>query len=186
MNNADIRAERQAAAAVEKAQRMKAERSYACNVVYADVIVDGERVGHIASDGYTHDTWTFYPHDDGRRELRNKMFAYVLPKWVTNRDWKLERWENSAEKSDQTAEKMKKERREEMLASPIYKALESEAFPCNPIPFADAIAEHVREFGTDSVKSDEVKRILWVLMGQAYGQLAVINLCDEWDRLCKS
>lgn len=67
----------------------------------------------------------------------------------------------------------------------VYTAIESESFPCNPIPFANGLADHVRENGSDSIKSDEAKRILWILMGQAYGQLATIDLCDEWDRLTK-
>ena len=28
--------------------------------------------------------------------------------------------------------------------------------------------------------------VLWILMSQAYGQLATIDLCDEWDRLVKT
>ena len=65
----------------------------------------------------------------------------------------------------------------------IYHALESASFPCNPIPFANGLADHVRKHGTDSIKSDEAKRLLWVLMAQSYGQLATIDLCDEYDLL---
>jgi hypothetical protein len=68
----------------------------------------------------------------------------------------------------------------------LYTALECSAFPCNPIPFANGLAEHVKDHGTDSIKSDQAKRILWILMSQAYGQLATIDLCDEWDRLVKT
>ena len=64
-------------------------------------------------------------------------------------------------------------------------ALESESFPCNPIPFANGLADLVRERGTDSIKSQDAKRILWILMSQAYGQLATIDLCDEWDALTR-
>lgn len=60
------------------------------------------------------------------------------------------------------------------------------SFPCNPIPFAIGIADYVREHGTDSVRSDAVKRILWILMAQSYGQMASIDLCAEWNRLSKS
>jgi len=62
-------------------------------------------------------------------------------------------------------------------------AIFDESFPCNPIPFATGVADYVREHGTDSVRSDTVKRILWILMSQAYGQMATIDLCSEWDRL---
>lgn len=64
-----------------------------------------------------------------------------------------------------------------------YYALIEPVFPCNPLPFAAALGDHVREFGTDSIKSDEAKRLLWILMAQAYGQMHTIDLNDEWDRL---
>ena len=55
------------------------------------------------------------------------------------------------------------------------------SFPCNPIPFANRIATLVRERGTDSIKNDkDVKACLWILMAQAYGQLATIDLGKEW------
>ena len=65
----------------------------------------------------------------------------------------------------------------------LQTAMFNPAFPCNPIPFALGLAEHVISHGTDSIQSDEAKRILWVLMTQAYGQLASIDLSDEWSRL---
>jgi len=64
-------------------------------------------------------------------------------------------------------------------------AMFSSCFPCNPLPFLTGLFERVKKNGTDSIQSDECKRILWVIMGQAYGQMARINLCDEWDRLNK-
>ena len=65
----------------------------------------------------------------------------------------------------------------------LLNAFRSPAFPCNPIPFANGMAGLVKERGTDSITSDEAKRILWVLMAQAYGQLGTIQLSDEWSRL---
>lgn len=65
-------------------------------------------------------------------------------------------------------------------------AMFSPSFPINPLPFANGILELVKEKGTDAIESDEAKKILWVLMAQSYGQLAKINLCDEWDRLYKT
>jgi hypothetical protein len=65
----------------------------------------------------------------------------------------------------------------------LTKAMESSAFPCNPIPFANGLAELVRERGTDAIRSPDAQRILWILMAQSYGQLAKIDLCDEWDKL---
>ncbi len=64
----------------------------------------------------------------------------------------------------------------------IKTAMFSGAFPCNPKPFAYALAEH---FDAGSIESDDAKQILWVLMAQAYGQLAAIDLHAEWNRLYK-
>lgn len=62
-------------------------------------------------------------------------------------------------------------------------AMFNSSFPVNPLPFANGVFELVKEKGTDAIKSDEVRKVLWVLMAQSYGQLAKIDLCDEWDRL---
>jgi hypothetical protein len=70
--------------------------------------------------------------------------------------------------------------------SELSQAMFSPSFPCNPIPFAKGLAELVKSEGTDSIRSDNAKRILWVLMAQAYGQLATIDLCVEWGRLDKT
>ena len=48
---------------------------------------------------------------------------------------------------------------------------------------ANGVSEMVMNGGTDAIKSNEVKRVLWVLMAQAYGQMATIDLSDEWERL---
>lgn len=68
----------------------------------------------------------------------------------------------------------------------LIHAFQSPSFPVNPIPFAHGLAELVKAKGTDAIKSDEAKAILWVLIGQAYGQLATVDLCNEWDRLDKA
>ena len=62
-------------------------------------------------------------------------------------------------------------------------AIEDGSFPCNPIPFANALAALVRERGTDSIKSRDAQRILWILISQSYGQLAVVDTIEEWSRL---
>lgn len=64
---------------------------------------------------------------------------------------------------------------------PIGDAMFDESFPVNPKPFAKALFE----FDSGSITSNDAKRILWVLMAQAYGQLAEIDLHDEWRRLYK-
>lgn len=171
--------------AVHKANRMRAARSASHVAVFADVLIDNVKVGHIVSDGYTHDHWSFHPLDKKRMRRDRKPLDEVLPKWASGKNSHLADFENSIEMLDKHEAKQKIERRAKMLADPAYTAFDSESFPCNPIPFANALADHVREFGTDSIKSDQAKAILWILMGQAYGQLAKIDMCDEWDRLSK-
>jgi hypothetical protein len=61
-------------------------------------------------------------------------------------------------------------------------AIESVVFPRNPVPFALPIGE-LRKGNTDAIRSPEVQRCLWILMGQSYGQLASINLISEYERL---
>jgi len=73
----------------------------------------------------------------------------------------------------------------ETVRTEAINALRDECFPCNPRPFAAELGKLVAENGTDSIKSDEAKALLWILMAQAYGQMARIDLCDEWDRLNK-
>ena len=73
----------------------------------------------------------------------------------------------------------------ETVRDDAIRALQSECFPCNPRPFAAELGKLVAENGTDSIKSDEAKALLWILMAQAYGQMARIDLCTEWDRLDK-
>lgn len=67
----------------------------------------------------------------------------------------------------------------------LTEAMDETCFPCNPIPFANGLAEGCRQHGSDFTKSDEGKRILWILMAQAYGQLGTIDLCAEWRRLSR-
>jgi len=67
--------------------------------------------------------------------------------------------------------------------SSIDSAMFSPSLPCNPTPFAIGLKSYVMEHGTSSIQSDGAKRILWVLMAQAYGCLATISLTDEWSRL---
>jgi len=65
----------------------------------------------------------------------------------------------------------------------LTNAMFSDSFPVNPIPFAHGLADYVSDNGTKSIQSDEAKRILWVLMAQAYGQMGKLDLTDEWQRL---
>ncbi len=62
-------------------------------------------------------------------------------------------------------------------------AFACDAFPCNPRPFARSLDELIDDNGTAAIQSDEAKALLWVLMAQAYGQMATIDLSAEWERL---
>ena len=64
-------------------------------------------------------------------------------------------------------------------------AMFSEALPVNPRPFLLKAASLIREKGSDYIRSDQIKAILWMILAQSYGQLSVIDLCKEWDRLSK-
>ena len=63
-------------------------------------------------------------------------------------------------------------------------AMESPSMPCNPIPFANALVDGCKLYGSDFVKTDKGKRILWILNAISYGQLANIDLMDEYSKLC--
>lgn len=171
--------------AIKRSNRDKARG--ASNVpIFADILIDGDKIGHIVSDGYSNNSWSFYPTElEGRKERRMTTFDNVLPKWVTKAKAQIGEFETSCELTAKHEAKKTAAYREALLKDAVYTAIDGESFPCNPIPFANALAEHVREFGTDSIKSDDAKKILWILMGQAYGQLGTIDLSDEWDRLTK-
>jgi len=62
----------------------------------------------------------------------------------------------------------------------IKDAMFANSMPCNPKPFAHALDEN---FDSASIKTDEAKQVLWVLMAQAYGELATIDLYKEYQRL---
>lgn len=61
-------------------------------------------------------------------------------------------------------------------------AMFSPTFPCNPRPFARAL-DRLCDGDTGAIRSDEAKRILWILMAQAYGQLAKVDFYEEYARL---
>lgn len=171
--------------AIATIKQLKIDRPVlSCVPIFADVLLNNEKLGHIVSDGYKYETWSFYPVDKNRMTRSDKAFGDVLPKWVGD-DAYLGVFENSHDICEKAGLRKKAEEREKLLKNPVYTAIDGESFPCNPIPFANSLADHVREFGTDSIKTDDAKKILWILMGQAYGQLATIDLSDEWDRLTK-
>lgn len=60
-------------------------------------------------------------------------------------------------------------------------------FPCNALPFLNRMIAILRENNTNApdclpekAKMD-YRACLWVVMGQAHGQLGVIDMGQEWD-----
>jgi len=68
-------------------------------------------------------------------------------------------------------------------------AFMSECFPCNSIPFLTRLRELLTESQTNGLTylSEDGKlkarACMWILMAQLYGQMATINLSQEWDTL---
>jgi hypothetical protein len=62
-------------------------------------------------------------------------------------------------------------------------AFKSSAFPCNSLPFLNRMIEIVKENGNDAQTSDQYKANLLVIMGQTFGQLATIDICDLYQEL---
>ena len=65
----------------------------------------------------------------------------------------------------------------------LIKAFKAEALAVNPIPFARGLVKLLELEGMDKIQSDEGKAILWDLNQMAYGQLATIDMIEEWNRL---
>ena len=63
------------------------------------------------------------------------------------------------------------------------KAFLALSLPCNPIPFAYALADGTKSQGTDWIRSDEAKAILHTLNMMAYGQTYKIDALKEHHRL---
>lgn len=87
---------------IDKAVQRAVEQKKAWQPIFADVIArNGDKHGHIVSDGYLNETWCFYPRSDirfkgrgypyserqnGRRAVRDKALEDVIPKWATPHD----------------------------------------------------------------------------------------------------
>jgi len=66
--------------ALERARADFKEGRAAWVPIFVDVIMGGKKIGHITSDGYTNQTWRFFPIDKHRRE-RSGSIRDVLPLW---------------------------------------------------------------------------------------------------------
>lgn len=63
------------------------------------------------------------------------------------------------------------------------RAFRAGSFPCNPRPFLAALSALVESDGPGALAEPKGKAILWVLMGQAFGQCARIDLYDLYVEL---
>ena len=68
----------------------------------------------------------------------------------------------------------------------LSRAMFSTSFPCNPLPFLNVLHEGVKKYGTWWIKTDVAKKILYVIIAQAYGQSFKLESLDEYERLLRS
>lgn len=57
------------------------------------------------------------------------------------------------------------------------------SFPCNPRPFVQRLHDLVFAGDGGIITANQVKACLWILNAMAYGQMAKIDMSDEWTRL---
>lgn len=60
-------------------------------------------------------------------------------------------------------------------------AIHSSSVPCNPRPFLKRIIDLVNEKGNPAMKTPEVRACLWIVNQMTFGQLARVDLGDEWS-----
>lgn len=71
-------------------------------------------------------------------------------------------------------------------------AFRSGTFPCNSKPFINRLSGIIDQANTNSLMSLEgeektaARGCLWILMSQLYGQMATIDLTEEWSYLNKT
>ena len=63
------------------------------------------------------------------------------------------------------------------------KAFFARILPVNPLPFLYALADSTKEKGTDWIRTDQAKAILYTLIQMAYGQNFQIDGLAEYERL---
>lgn len=63
----------------------------------------------------------------------------------------------------------------------VEQAFRLDALPVNPRPFAHGLAELLSQ--GEQITSDRCKAVLWMLNSMAFGQLATIDMSEEWGRL---
>jgi len=66
---------------------------------------------------------------------------------------------------------------------PIFRAFSEPVLVCNPRPFLTKLADMVAYHGTEVMKTDEAKSVLFNLNQMAYGEMARISMPEEYTRL---
>jgi len=67
----------------------------------------------------------------------------------------------------------------------LSSAMFNTSFPCNPNPFLNGLKEGIKANGMDWIKSDQAKKILYVLIAQSHGQAFNIDSFTEYTNLNK-
>jgi hypothetical protein len=57
------------------------------------------------------------------------------------------------------------------------------ALPTNPTPFLNALIVGVKEEGTNWLRSDEARRLIWLINTMSFSDMATINQTEEFNRL---
>ena len=65
--------------------RAQAEKNAgaSCVSIFSNVLIDGDKIGHISSDGFSQKRWKFHAADEHRRD-REGSFDDVLPRWAAS------------------------------------------------------------------------------------------------------
>jgi hypothetical protein len=67
----------------------------------------------------------------------------------------------------------------------LFTAFKAASFPCNPIPFAVALADGVKANGTAWIETPEARSLLHILNSQSHGQLYQLDGFVEYQLLNK-
>lgn len=67
----------------------------------------------------------------------------------------------------------------------LSQAMFEEYTTCNPIPFLNGLVEGCKQNGTDWIRSNTAKRILFTILQQAYGTAFKLDSFEEFQHLLK-
>lgn len=84
-------------------------------------------------------------------------------------------------------EALLKKEQEKAYVSSLIPALASAMFaeytPSNPLPFLNGLIDGVKLNGTDYIRSDEAKKIMFTILQQMYGTCFLLDSFAEFQRL---